>query len=186
MTTPARQAAPAAPGLRWRQVYPGDLAQIRSLRRQVAALLPECPGRDDMIMVVSELAANAVRHTASGRGGWFAVEIARHPACARIAVADQGAPTGPQLTGDPAEEGGRGLQIVRALSARTGVTGGPQSRVVWAEVLWTGIDPQLVGHQGGPVDRNQGWACCTGCGQDSRSASRSLPGRESQERGEWR
>jgi serine/threonine-protein kinase RsbW len=146
MTTPAGRAAPAVPGLRWRQVYPGDLAQIRTLRRQVAALLPECPGRDDMIMIASELAANAVRHTASGRGGWFAIEITWHPACARITVADQGAPAGPRFTTDPAEESGRGLQIVRALSTRTGVAGGPCSRLVWAEVPWTGTDPQSADH----------------------------------------
>jgi serine/threonine-protein kinase RsbW len=171
MTTPAGQAAPAVPGLRWRQVYPGDLAQLCPLRKQVAAVLPECPGREDMIMVASELAANAVRHTASGRGGWFAVEIARHPACVRIAVADQGAPTGPRFTSDPAEESGRGLRIVCALSARTGVTGSPQSRVVWAEVPWTGIDPQPVGHLGGPGDRSQDWNDWIRATANSRSAA---------------
>jgi hypothetical protein len=142
MTEPALRAAPAVPELRRRRVCPGDLAQVRSLRRWVAALLPECPGRDDMIMVASELAANAVRHTASGRGGWFAVEITWYPAYARITVADQGAPVGPQFTTGPA----RGLQIVRALSTRTGVVGGTQGRLVWAEVPWTGIDPRPVGH----------------------------------------
>jgi serine/threonine-protein kinase RsbW len=135
----------------WRMVCPGELAQVRELRRRVTALLPQCPGHSDMIAVVSELAANAVRHTASGRGGWFAVEIRWDPVCARITVADQGAPTGPRFTGAPTgsrftdapeAEGGRGLQIVRALSTRTGVTGGAQGRVVWAEVPWAGTDPQ--------------------------------------------
>ena len=42
------------------------------------------------------------------------------------------------LAADPMGEDGRGLLIVRALSACTGVTGDARGRVMWADVLWTG------------------------------------------------
>jgi hypothetical protein len=129
-------------GLCWRRAYQGHPTQVGKLRQWITALLPACPGRDDLIAVASELAANAVRHTASGHGGWFEVEISWRPSRARIAVTDQGAPAGPQFTSDPTAESGRGLQIVQALSACTGVEGGTTGRVVWAEIPWTGTGPQ--------------------------------------------
>jgi hypothetical protein len=55
-------------------------------------------------------------------------------------VADDGAATGPHVTGDAMSDGdgdgGRGLMIVRALSARTGVSGNHSGRTVWAEIPW--------------------------------------------------
>jgi hypothetical protein len=33
-------------------------------------------------------------------------------------------------------EGGRGLLVVRELSARTGIAGGQHGREVWAEIPW--------------------------------------------------
>lgn len=131
---------PPPPPQRWRKVLPGEESQIRVLRGWLAGLLPECTARDDVIAVAVELATNAVQHTASGRGGWFAVEITWHPTAVRVAVADQGSPTGPQVIDDPTGERGRGLQVVGALSARTGVAGGQQGRLVWADVPWISED----------------------------------------------
>lgn len=37
----------------------------------LASVLPECPARDDVISVATELASNAILHTASGNRGWF-------------------------------------------------------------------------------------------------------------------
>ena len=81
---------PWAPGsgLRWRRVFPGEGSQLGVLRRWLASLLPQCPARDDVTLVASELGTNAIVHTASGRGGWFAVEITWHRAVVRVAVAD--------------------------------------------------------------------------------------------------
>lgn len=131
-----------APPRSQRRAYPGDLAQVREVRRWVGGLLPWCPGLDDLVAVASELAANAVQHTDSGRSGWFDVEVSWSPGYVRITVADEGAPAGPRLVSAPAAECGRGLQIVRALSARVGVTGGIEGRAIWAEIPWTG-PPQL-------------------------------------------
>jgi histidine kinase-like protein len=129
--------APPAP-LRWRRVFCGEYRQLAILRRWLAALLPDCAARDDVISVATELAANAVGHTASGQSGWFAVEIIWHDGLVRVAVADQGSPTGPEVSADPTADHGRGLVLVRGLSRRTGVLGSPRSRIVWADVLWTG------------------------------------------------
>ena len=141
------------PGLCWRRAYQGRPAEAGELRQWITALLAPCPSRDDVIAVASELAANAIRHTASGQGGWFEVEISWRPSRVRIAVADQGAPGGPQFTSNPTAESGRGLQIVLALSARAGVEGGTTGRVVWAEVPWTGTGPHEAGCPCSPEGR---------------------------------
>lgn len=140
--SPSACRAPTAKDLRWRRVFPGDEPQIRELRQWLATLLPECPARDDVIAVAAELSTNAVRHTASGRGGWFAAEITWHPACVRIAVADQGAPTAPRLpiNTDPMTESGHGLVLILGIARRTGMTGDQRGRLVWADVPWDGWD----------------------------------------------
>ena len=131
-------AAPAANALRWRQVFPGEDCQLGVLRRSLSSVLPECPARDDVISVATELATNALQHTASGRSGLFAVEVTWHESAVRVAVADGGSPTEPRVIEDPAAEHGRGLLLVAALSVRTGVTGDHRGRLVWADIAWDG------------------------------------------------
>jgi hypothetical protein len=128
---------------RWRQVFSGEERQLGLMRRWLAACLPECSARDDVISVAAELGSNAILHTASGCDGWFAVELTRHPSVVRVAVADHGSPAGPHMIEDPDGEHGRGLLLVHGLSARTGVTGGEQGRIVWAEIAWYGPDPDV-------------------------------------------
>lgn len=60
----------------------------------------------------------------------------------RVVVADQGASSGPRLIDDPMAESGRGLLVVRELSALTGVAGDERGRLVWAEITWNGDAPQ--------------------------------------------
>jgi len=129
-------AAPAAE-LKWRELFPGEEQQISALRRWLTGLLPECPSRDDVVTVAVELATNAVKFTASGQGGAFAVEITWGGTVVRVGVADDGAPDGPHLIDDPLSEHGRGLMIVRALSSRAGVCGDHRGRLAWADVAWT-------------------------------------------------
>jgi hypothetical protein len=127
---------PLARHWRWCRVFPGHQRELSEMRRWLKSLLPECPARDDVISVADELASNAIVHTASGRGGSFAVEVTWSGPVVRVAIADCGAPGGPRTVADPAGEHGRGLVVVAALSARTGVCGGPAGRLVWAEVPW--------------------------------------------------
>jgi anti-sigma regulatory factor (Ser/Thr protein kinase) len=117
-------------------VFPGEQCQLGALRRWLASLLPDGPARDDLVLVATELASNAVCHTASGRGGWFAVEITWYPTVVRIAVADGGGTRLPRVIEDPGAERGRGLLLVRGLSLRTGARGDHRGRLVWAEVRW--------------------------------------------------
>ena len=124
------------PGMRWRRVFPGDGRQLGVLRRWLESLLPAGPARDDVTCVATELGTNAIAHTASGRGGWFAVEITWNRPLVRVAVADCGAPGGPRVVDDPAGVHGRGLLVVRGLSIRTGVCGDHRGRLVWADVPW--------------------------------------------------
>lgn len=141
----AHPASPLAPDLRWRRIFTGHERELPLLRQWLASLLPQCPARSDVLSVATELAANAVRHTASGcEGGRFAVEITWHPAAVLIAVADGGGPAEPHVIDDPLGESGRGLLLVRGLSARTGFTGDTRGRLVWAQVPWD--DPTSAAH----------------------------------------
>jgi anti-sigma regulatory factor (Ser/Thr protein kinase) len=123
-----------------RRLFPGEERELQRVRSWLAGLLPDCPARDDLISVAVELGTNAIRHTLSGRGGWFTVEVAWHGPVVRVAVADDGAATGPRVNGDTMSDSGRGLVIVHALSTRTGVSGNHFGRTVWAEIPW-GADP---------------------------------------------
>jgi anti-sigma regulatory factor (Ser/Thr protein kinase) len=93
-------ATPPPPVQRWRRVFPGRDAELRRVRSWLAGLLPDGSSREDVVTVAMELAANAVRHTASGAQGFFAVEITwqLRPLTVRVAVADGGAGTSPHLT----------------------------------------------------------------------------------------
>lgn len=120
----------------WRRSFPGDPSQLSLVRRWLESLLPPCPARNDVTLIATELASNALRHTASGRSGHFAVELARSPMIVQIAVADQGARQGPLAVIEPDEENGRGLLVVAGLSIRMGVLGNRSGRVVWAVLEW--------------------------------------------------
>ena len=61
--------------MRWCKVFPGQEDQIPCVRTFVSQLLADHPDRADIVMCAAELAANAVRHTASGRDGFFATEV---------------------------------------------------------------------------------------------------------------
>lgn len=128
--------ARTADALRWRRVYPGEERQLSAARRWVKSLLPPCPACDELISVVTELASNAIAHTASGQGGWFAVELTWHPAVVRVAVADCGGPAQPHIIYDSNGERGRGLLLVRGLAIRSGYVGDRRGRLVWADISW--------------------------------------------------
>lgn len=119
------------------------------VREFVACALAGCPAREALLTCASELAANAIAHTASGAGGVFTVEVIRPAAgVARVAVTDAGGPREPAIrraskAADPHDpsalaESGRGLALVAALSSRWGHrdVGEAGGRTVWAEATW--------------------------------------------------
>jgi hypothetical protein len=122
--------------MRWCKVFPGQEDQIPCVRTFVSQLLADHPDRADIVMCAAELAANAVRHTASGRDGFFATEVSWTGLTVRVAVADGGAgaapPLGPDLTAAGADSG---LGRLAQLASRCGTEGDHRGRVVWAQFL---------------------------------------------------
>ena len=120
---------------RWRRVFPGDTGQLTLVRRFVRSCLARPGPAEDAVLLTTELAANAIQHTASGRGGTFEVVVCQHVATTRISVTDGGGP-GPPAPGLPSEASlsGRGLAIVCALARDWGHYGGPLGRTVWFDL----------------------------------------------------
>jgi hypothetical protein len=87
---------------------------------------------------VTELCANAIAHTASGRGGVFTVQVdCPRDGVARVAVTDDGGASVPAVgPGDLMAEGGRGLAMVAACASRWGFADAYPGRTVWAEASW--------------------------------------------------
>lgn len=51
----------------WRREFRGRPDQVRLVRAFAAHLLAEFPALDDVLLVLDELAVNAIQHTRSGR-----------------------------------------------------------------------------------------------------------------------
>jgi anti-sigma regulatory factor (Ser/Thr protein kinase) len=134
------------PGTRWLRVFAGVPAQVAEVRRFVSFLLAGCPARDALVSCVSELAANAIIHTASGDGGFFSVEVAcPRTGVARVSVTDAGGPTEPRAGGPVSGEpdgvdllpvSGLGLALVAARASQWGFSDAGPGRTVWAEASW--------------------------------------------------
>lgn len=120
----------------WRmsRTFPGSPVAITEARRFVTALLSAWPVTEDAELIVSELATNAIRHSASGQfGGCFTVAVHANHSRIWLGILDQGGQRAPHpLPPQSDEEGGRGLALVAALAASWGVTGDEQGRIVWA------------------------------------------------------
>ncbi len=122
----------------WARTYRGTPASVPEARRFVGELLAGCPARETLMGCVSEFCANAIAHTASGRGGVFTVEVDRpRDGVARVAVTDDGGASVPaQGSLDLMAEGGRGLAMVAACTSRWGFCEAYPGRTVWAEASW--------------------------------------------------
>ncbi|WP_425565931.1 ATP-binding protein [Nonomuraea monospora] len=123
--------------------FPGRPENVRDVRSFAAHLLAkELPGAAadgallyDVRLLVSELSANAIEHTFSGRRrrGSFHVRVWLGEDRIRCEVRDQGWWSGPQLRHEPRQASGRGLQLVAAM-ARWGVRRHWFGRIVWFEM----------------------------------------------------
>jgi anti-sigma regulatory factor (Ser/Thr protein kinase) len=116
---------------------PAEVAAPAIVRRGVAALGPyaEDPLMGDLLLLVSELVTNSIRHGDLGEEDWIHVRVAVDEAGACLEVCDSGVgftPSAPRRRG-PDELGGRGLFLVDRIAARWGVESGRRTRV-WAEI----------------------------------------------------
>ncbi|MEW1659269.1 MULTISPECIES: ATP-binding protein [unclassified Streptomyces] len=108
-------------------------------------LPPEESAVDDLVLIVSELATNAVQHT-RGRSPHFTVELRLdHDARLCLGVTD-GHPSPPRrLPAAVRQDNGRGLVIVRSLAAERGgrlwVEPAAGGKTVWVTVPWPATAP---------------------------------------------
>ena len=143
---------PVATGRRTVVPLPGDdPASARTARRAVSYQLaawcvPENLA-DDLVLIVSELATNAVTHSitrpqAQCKRLW--VVIGRHPGGLLVAVVDNGTYDPRVLRPRPPNKtacSGRGLRIIAELSDRWGHRAHPQGTCVWAARDWPEAAP---------------------------------------------
>lgn len=97
-------------------------------RRQLAGIAEEV--RERVALIVTELAANAVRHA----GGEVTVAIRRQGATLRLEVGDGSERRPVRRHVGPSAVDGRGLLIVEALADRWGVEQQGVGKVVWVEL----------------------------------------------------
>lgn len=114
---------------RHRQVFPGQPDQVSQVRHVVGQHARNTPVADDVVLIASELAANAVLHSRS-QGEAFTVACEVFPQYVWIAVEDLGGHWHP-----PEPDGcHHGLQIVAALATRWGVEPTTDGCVIWARI----------------------------------------------------
>jgi anti-sigma regulatory factor (Ser/Thr protein kinase) len=119
------------------RVFLGSLREVRNVREFIARAVDGCPVADEVILLASEVAANAVVHTASGKGGTFTVVVCAGDQVFRVEIHDDGSQSPPTIgaTGELVGSG-RGLGLVESLATRWGYLGDRNGRVVWFEAEW--------------------------------------------------
>jgi anti-sigma regulatory factor (Ser/Thr protein kinase) len=147
---PTADTATPPSDVRWEKTYDGLPATVRHARRDVRAILGPCPQvvADDLELVVSELAANAIRHSRSGTdGGTYTVRVS-HQATEKVPyvwveVLDQGSPA---WDGILRPEPAHGLSVVQHLSTWMGTDDEPGGRrTVYARLDYRADGTPLYG-----------------------------------------
>ena len=131
----------------WQQEFSGTPDQLRHLRAGLRTFLDGCPATDDAALLLTELAANAIAFSASGRpGGTFTVRL-RHVPGDHIRAEVQDA--GSDWHGDIARSASHPhrLYLLLALAAACGTDGSDRSRIVWFR-LDEPADPACGGRRG--------------------------------------
>lgn len=116
----------------WGKSYPGSAAQLQQLRADLNSVLQGFDAADDAVLLLSELGANAIRHSASNNGGMFTVRVRGFPGRWLLGEVED---SGSEWHGDlvRSARSASGLNIMTALSAARGVVpcGPAASRTVW-------------------------------------------------------
>lgn len=130
---PRAQAVERVPVTEFTRTYPGHPVQVQHVRRDARAALAGHPSAEDIIVLASELATNAIVHSPS-LGTTFEIRLQICPAYVRIECTDRGGDWADTPPGDH----GRGLVLVETLAGGPGNWGtertGSGQRTVWATV----------------------------------------------------
>ncbi|MEV5410028.1 ATP-binding protein [Thermopolyspora sp. NPDC052614] len=95
---------------------------------------------DEVVLLVSELVANSVRHSDSAHRPGETVTLTLRepiPGTLRVAVTDSGSPVSeprPRLDGDHDDEHGRGLLLVESIATKWGWYEAGTGRTTWFEL----------------------------------------------------
>lgn len=133
-------AGPVCPPLTWERIYPGRADQASQMRTALRAFLADSPAADDAVLLASELATNAIAHSASGQpGGTFTVHVHIHPGgCIHAQVEDQGSTWSGQISADRSPHG---LYLLHHLSATCGTRRGQHGWITWFTISPPAISP---------------------------------------------
>ncbi|MGW3202679.1 ATP-binding protein [Streptomyces sp. NPDC001135] len=122
----------------WGLSCPGFPEEVSRARRWTRDILRGSPLAADAELIVSELSANAILHTASGQeSGRFHLALAVSPQVIALSVTDDGgAATAPKVEDQVEDaEHGRGLGMVSAIAHRVVVHDSDGGRTVTAELF---------------------------------------------------
>ncbi|MER6348777.1 ATP-binding protein [Streptomyces sp. NPDC001595] len=96
---------------------------------------PDDPALTDAVLLVSELATNAVRHGPRAEGEFEVVVTALADGACLVEVSDEGRAAPRPRSPGPDDEAGRGLHLVEHIAAAWGVwSRGRDGKTVWALV----------------------------------------------------
>jgi anti-sigma regulatory factor (Ser/Thr protein kinase) len=125
------QALLVTPQRSWEQTYPGTASQLRHVRSALREFLGDCPVADDAVCLLSELCANAILHSDSGKTSATFTVRAQHAVhrYVRGEVEDQGS----DWLGELRESATRphGLYLLLNLASACGVERNGRVHVVW-------------------------------------------------------
>ena len=125
------QTIPALTQRSWAQSYPGTADQLRHVRHRLRGFLAGCPVQDDAVHLLSELCANAIVHTDSGKpGGTFTVRAQHLPhAYVRAEVQDAGSDWHGDLSASATYP--HGLYLLQILASACGTEQINRTHLVW-------------------------------------------------------
>jgi anti-sigma regulatory factor (Ser/Thr protein kinase) len=121
------------------RTFPARPDQVAEARGFLRRMLEGCRFADDVVLICSELATNAILHSGSSEeGGWLTVRArVRDGDYVWVEVEDQGGPWTDD--GESGDQRGRGLQIVAMLADYWDIRGDDTGRVVCARIDWPGL-----------------------------------------------
>ncbi|MCM3819962.1 ATP-binding protein [Streptomyces sp. DR3-1] len=122
----------------WGLSCPGFPEEVSRARRSTRDILRGSPLAEDAELIVSELSANAILHTASGQpSGTFHLALAVSPQVIALSVTDEGGTgTAPKVDHQGQEaEHGRGLGMISVIAHRVVVHDSHGGYTVTAELL---------------------------------------------------